>query len=94
MAPNGHQGDVRQSSGMPAFPASGYPQARINEQSHALRGDMPGHTYGEGMIPNRMGGSRESELYSDDTSSKTRYECTYCGKGFSRPSALKVSNLL
>ncbi|KAF9038259.1 hypothetical protein BDZ89DRAFT_945774 [Hymenopellis radicata] len=37
-----------------------------------------------------MGGSRESELYPDDTASKTRYECTYCGKGFSRPSALKI----
>ncbi|KIY69514.1 hypothetical protein CYLTODRAFT_224614 [Cylindrobasidium torrendii FP15055 ss-10] len=28
--------------------------------------------------------------FPEENTSKTRYECSYCGKGFSRPSALKI----
>ncbi|KAK0213085.1 hypothetical protein DFS33DRAFT_1393482 [Desarmillaria ectypa] len=60
--------------GQPAYPVS-----RINDSSsHSGRaegGDSP---------------SRSREGYTDDSTNKMRYECSYCGKGFSRPSALKI----
>lgn len=91
MANGGHTASRQYAgNGMPGFPPQGYP-VRPNDQNYALRAEMAGHPYGEGMVLGRRGGSREPELFSDDASNKTRYECTYCGKGFSRPSALKVS---
>lgn len=36
----------------------------------------------------------EQEGHSDEGSSKARYECEYCGKGFLRPSALRVRESL
>jgi hypothetical protein len=34
------------------------------------------------------------EIPALSSSSASKYECSYCGKGFSRPSSLKVSSCI
>ncbi|KAK0455459.1 uncharacterized protein EV420DRAFT_571456 [Desarmillaria tabescens] len=68
--------------GVPLTIYSGQPVhsvSRINDSSsHSGRAEAGDST------------SRSREGHTDDSTNKTRYECSYCGKGFSRPSALKI----
>ncbi|PBK95610.1 hypothetical protein ARMGADRAFT_806451 [Armillaria gallica] len=80
VATNPHYAIPGQGAPLAMHPSqSAYPVSRINDSSsHSSRTEGGDST------------SRSREGYADDSTNKTRYECSYCGKGFSRPSALKI----
>ncbi len=82
VATNPHYAIPGQGAPLAMHPSqSAYPVSRIpDSSSHSSRAEGGDST------------SRSREGYADDSTNKTRYECSYCGKGFSRPSALKVSS--
>lgn len=66
----------------------------------------PGHHYGSQPpitrhpslpVPGSSSGaihpSQDVNLFQERTSASHKYECSYCGKGFTRPSSLKVRDL-
>ncbi|SJL09173.1 uncharacterized protein ARMOST_12549 [Armillaria ostoyae] len=77
VATNPHYAIPGQGAPMAMHPSqSANPVSRINDSSsHSSRAEGGDST------------SRSREGYAVN---KTRYECSYCGKGFSRPNALKI----
>jgi hypothetical protein len=72
----------------PPPPHQGYTSGPI------ARVPPPGYPYARSMAPSYSGSGAvvPSGMVAPEQSSSTsaKYECTYCGKGFTRPSSLKV----
>lgn len=74
-----------------------YPSPYSSPPPHAYQNTRSGLAYPGGSnatssshaVPH--GAVGEAESPTGEHGSKTRYECSYCGKGFLRPSALKAS---
>ncbi|OJT14514.1 Zinc finger protein C25B8.19c [Trametes pubescens] len=79
------------------YPA-GYPTqqyAQIHPRTPIPTGSYP-YAGTQHMHPGMVAGPSGSQPYpgtepgAPDRSSSSRYECTYCGKGFTRPSSLRI----
>ncbi|KAI0374013.1 hypothetical protein BV20DRAFT_936602 [Pilatotrama ljubarskyi] len=64
------------------IPTGSYPYAGSQQMQHP------------GMVAGPSGSQHQpypaAETVVSDRGSSSRYECTYCGKGFTRPSSLKI----
>ena len=85
--------------GMPAYP-QGYPP----QYAQHPRGPIPTGSYpyagahamahpGMASVPGPQHQPYHPDAGAGDRGSSSRYECSYCGKGFTRPSSLKVRAL-
>ena len=97
-----HPATYPQGVPMPAYP-QGYPP----QYAQLARGPIPTGSYpypggvhpGMGMVASAPGPHHQPyhphpEASANAQSASSRYECTYCGKGFTRPSSLKVCTSL
>lgn len=84
----------------PPYPAYGYPSAIMPRHIDPSALATSGYPYAASQPlpqsshqgPQPGPGSRGTDSSSDRPSTAPgRYECTWCGKGFTRPSSLKVS---
>lgn len=93
-SPSGYNGSgpspysyVPPPPGYAHFPSHGSSrgQSQSSHMGESQSGSSRGHDYTPGATVGQA-------YYPDDPSSAktTKYECSYCGKGFLRPSALKV----
>lgn len=68
-----------------------HPRTPIPTGSYPYAGSQQMHP---GMVAGPSGSHHQpypgTEAAASDRSPSSRYECTYCGKGFTRPSSLKV----
>ncbi len=75
-----------------------YPRGYPPQYAHHPRNPIPtgSYPYAGSQAMLHAGPSMQQQPYpgmegaSADRSSSSRYECNYCGKGFTRPSSLKV----
>ncbi len=84
--PYGHPSAIPRHIDPNALATSGYPYAAsqpIPPNQYQAQQAVAGVSSGAGMSAH--------EALSADRSSSGRYECQWCGKGFTRPSSLKAS---
>lgn len=100
--PSGHSTPSNAPGFMPPGPPTSYPgggnfydsrSGRYSESQHPSARDYPARIHpsiaaGTSTMSHSM---QEAPTASSSSSSIAKYECDYCGKGFSRPSSLKVS---
>ncbi|KAI0823668.1 hypothetical protein BC628DRAFT_1324559 [Trametes gibbosa] len=79
--------------------AAGYPTqpyGQIHPRTPIPTGSYPYAGTQHAQYPGMVAGPSGSQPYSgtepgtSDRSSTSRYECSYCGKGFTRPSSLRI----
>ncbi|KAH9931114.1 uncharacterized protein BXZ73DRAFT_90193 [Epithele typhae] len=76
---------------MASYPA-GYPQYAQHPRTPVPTGSFP-YAGAPGMHHPGMGPQHQpypTEPAGGDRGASSRYECQYCGKGFTRPSSLKI----
>lgn len=104
--PSQHPRGGSDPSGYPAYAQSvaphpsvqTYPHGYPPQYAHHPRNPIPtgSYPYAGSQVMSHAGPSMQHQPYpgmegtAADRSSSSRYECTYCGKGFTRPSSLKV----
>ena len=69
------------------YPAQYHPRTPIPTGSYPYAGSQP---MSHGGSPMQQQAYPGTEATASDRTTSSRYECTYCGKGFTRPSSLKV----
>ncbi|KAI0745734.1 hypothetical protein C8Q76DRAFT_764865 [Earliella scabrosa] len=69
------------------YPAQYHPRTPIPTGSYPYAGSQPMSHAGSPMQQQAYPGT---EATASDRTTSSRYECTYCGKGFTRPSSLKI----
>ncbi|RPD68624.1 hypothetical protein L226DRAFT_473173 [Lentinus tigrinus ALCF2SS1-7] len=104
--PSQHGRGASDPSGYPAYaqgvppPPSlqPYPNGYPPQYAHHPRNPIPtgSYPYAGSQVMSHAGPSMQQQPYPGmeaapaDRSSSARYECSYCGKGFTRPSSLKI----
>ncbi|KAG7446520.1 uncharacterized protein BT62DRAFT_124127 [Guyanagaster necrorhizus] len=84
------QGPIVATNPHYAIPSQAAPLATYSGQSAYPVSRINNFSSWNGRAEGGDSTSRSREGCADDSTNKTRYECSYCGKGFSRPSALKI----